>query len=122
MTEPFLPSERLKLGNLAIEQPSNLQICVILTTVTMHNTQASLLLLLTYLLTFASAGRNEIGGMFPPRDLIGNIGAKASESLLPRASTQNCGPLCSLRCECLSNPKSFSWNHSVSRSKRNLAI
>lgn len=49
--------------------------------------QASLLLLLTYLLTFTSAGRNEIGGMFPPRDLLGT-GAKAFESLLPRASTQ----------------------------------
>jgi hypothetical protein len=54
----------------------------------MYHTQALLLLLLTYLLAFTRAGRNEIGGMFPPRDLIGDIGAKAFESLLPRASTQ----------------------------------
>jgi len=54
----------------------------------MHYTQALLLLLLTYLLAFTRAGRNEIGGIFPPRDLIGDIGAKAFESLLPRASTQ----------------------------------
>ena len=43
------------------------------------------LLLFTYFLTFTSAGLNEIGGMFPPRDLIGDIGAKA---VLPQASTQ----------------------------------
>jgi len=54
----------------------------------MHYTQISLLLLLTYLLAFTSAGLNDIGGMFPPRDLIGDIGAKAIESLLPRADTQ----------------------------------
>jgi len=54
----------------------------------MHHRQSSLLLLLTYLFAFTNAGRNEIGGMFPPRDLIGDIGAKAFESLLPRASTQ----------------------------------
>ena len=54
----------------------------------MHYAQASLLLLLTYLLAFTSAGGNEMGGMFPPRDLIGDIEAKAFESLLPRANTQ----------------------------------
>ena len=54
----------------------------------MRYAKKSLLLLLTYLLAFASAGLNDIGGMFPPRDLIGDIGAKAVESLLPRASTQ----------------------------------
>ena len=54
----------------------------------MHYTQISLLLLLTHLLAFTSAGLNDIGGMFPPRDLIGDIGAKAVESLLPRADTQ----------------------------------
>src|ERR1700722_5545524 len=54
----------------------------------MHYTQISLLLPLTHLLAFTSAGPNDIGGMFPPRDLIGDIGAKAVESLLPRADTQ----------------------------------
>jgi hypothetical protein len=54
----------------------------------MHYTQISLLLLLTHLLAFTSAGLNDIGRMFPPRDLIGDIGAKAVESLLPRADTQ----------------------------------
>jgi len=54
----------------------------------MRCAKTSLLLPLTYLLTFTSAGLNDIGGMFPPRDLIGDIGAKAVESLLPRASTQ----------------------------------
>jgi len=54
----------------------------------MRYAKTSLLLLLTYLLAFTSAGLNDIGGMFPPRDLIGDIGAKAVESLLPRASTQ----------------------------------
>ena len=64
-----------------------LQTCVILITVTMRYAKTSLLLL-TYLLAFTSAGLNDIGGMFPPRDLIGDIGAKAVESLLSRASTQ----------------------------------
>ena len=54
----------------------------------MRSTKTSLLFLLTYLLALTSAGLNDIGGMFPPRDLIGDIGAKAVESLLPRASTQ----------------------------------
>jgi len=54
----------------------------------MHYTQASLLPLLTHLLAFTNASLNDIGGMFPPRDLIGDIGAKAVESLLPRADTQ----------------------------------
>ncbi|OCK92153.1 uncharacterized protein K441DRAFT_185940 [Cenococcum geophilum 1.58] len=54
----------------------------------MRYAKTSLLLPLTYLLAFTSAGLNDIGGMFPPRDLIGDIGAKAVESLLPRASTQ----------------------------------
>jgi len=69
-------------------QSSDLQICVTLTSVTMHYTQTLLLLLLTHLLAFTSAGLNDIGGMFPPRDLIGDIGAKAIESILPRADTQ----------------------------------
>ena len=54
----------------------------------MHYAKTSLLLLLTYLLAFISAGLNDIGEIFLPRDLIGDIGAKAVESLLPRASTQ----------------------------------
>ena len=80
--------KRRSLFHSSDQQSSDLQICVILTTVTMHYTQISLLLLLTYLLAFASAGLNDIGGMFPPRDLIGDIGAKAVESLLPQANAQ----------------------------------
>ena len=78
--------KRRSLFHSGDQQSSDLQICVILTTVTMHYTQISLLLLLTHLLAFTGAGLNDIGGMFPPRDLIGDIGAKAVESLLPQAN------------------------------------
>ncbi|OCK77550.1 hypothetical protein K432DRAFT_384612 [Lepidopterella palustris CBS 459.81] len=50
--------------------------------------QASLLLFLTCLFAFTSAGQIDIGGMFLPRDLFANIKAKPIPSLLPRADTQ----------------------------------